>query len=69
MSAFAGALGLRLEKRGLYVLNADGREPGAPDLRRALRLARWTLALAVPLLLAFPLSDRGFRTTGGTACA
>ena len=51
MSAFAGALGLRLEKRGQYVLNARGREATAQDIRRALTLARWTLAIAVPLLL------------------
>ena len=51
MSAFAGALGLRLEKRGQYVLNPGGREPDAQDIWRALRLARWTLALAVPPLL------------------
>ncbi|WP_407571154.1 adenosylcobinamide-phosphate synthase CbiB [Deinococcus altitudinis] len=51
MSAFAGALGLRLEKRGHYALNAEGREPGADDIGRSLRLARWTLALALPLLL------------------
>ena len=51
MSAFAGALGLRLEKRGQYVLNPDGREPDAGDIGRALTLARWTLVLAVlPLL-------------------
>jgi len=51
MSAFAGALGVRLEKRGLYALNPGGRDPQTGDLERALRLARWTLALAVPPLL------------------
>ncbi|WP_407538944.1 adenosylcobinamide-phosphate synthase CbiB [Deinococcus radiomollis] len=51
MSAFAGALGLRLEKRGHYVLNSAGREPGADDIGRALTLARWTLVLAVPIML------------------
>jgi len=51
MSAFAGALGVRLEKRGLYALNPGGRPPNPSDLQRALTLARWTLALAVPLLL------------------
>lgn len=59
MSAFAGALGLRLEKHGQYVLNARGREPGSGDLARAVRLARWTLVLAVPLLL--PSSPSGHR--------
>ena len=51
MSAFAGALGLRLEKHGHYVLNAEGREPDTGDIARALNLARWTLALAIPLML------------------
>ena len=51
MSAFAGALGLKLEKRGHYVLNPAGREPDAADIGRALRLARWTLTLAIPPLL------------------
>lgn len=51
MSAFAGALGLRLEKRGHYVLNAQGREAAAADIGQALTLARWTLALATLLLL------------------
>ena len=50
MSAFAGALGLRLEKRGQYVLNAGGRAAQWWDIGRALTLARWTLALAIPLL-------------------
>ncbi len=51
MSVFAGALGLRLEKRGHYRLNAAGRSPDVSDIRRALRLARWTLALALGVLL------------------
>lgn len=51
MSAFAGALGVRLDKRGVYVLNADGRAPGVADVPRALRLARWTLALTTLALL------------------
>ncbi len=51
MSAFAGALGIRLDKRGVYVLNASGRVPEAADLPRALTLARRTFALATLLLL------------------
>lgn len=51
MSAFAGALGVCLDKRGVYVLNAGGRVPEAADLPRALTLARWTSALATLLLL------------------
>ncbi|WP_216323652.1 adenosylcobinamide-phosphate synthase CbiB [Deinococcus aestuarii] len=58
MSAFAGALGVRLDKRGVYVLNAGGRAPGAADVPRALRLARWTVALATVALL-LPTPRRG----------
>ncbi|WP_051935467.1 adenosylcobinamide-phosphate synthase CbiB [Deinococcus sp. YIM 77859] len=58
MSAFAGALGVRLDKRGVYVLNAGGRPPGAADLARARRLARWTLTLAL-VALVFPGRRRG----------
>lgn len=46
MSAFAGALGVRLDKRGVYVLNAGGREPTAADIWEALRLAQRTFILA-----------------------
>ena len=35
MAAAAGALGLRLEKRGHYILNPGGRVPRARDVRRA----------------------------------
>lgn len=38
MAAIAGALGVRLDKRGVYTLHPEGRDPGAPDLRRALRI-------------------------------
>lgn len=38
MAAMAGALGVRLDKRGAYVLHEEGREPGADDLRRARRI-------------------------------
>ncbi|WP_339097538.1 adenosylcobinamide-phosphate synthase CbiB [Deinococcus sp. VB343] len=56
MSAFAGALGVRLDKRGsdgqaLYVLNAGGREPQAADLKRAQRLAGRTVAFACLALM------------------
>jgi adenosylcobinamide-phosphate synthase (EC 6.3.1.10) len=55
MSAFAGALGVRLDKRGVYVLNAAGAAPGPEHLAPALALARRTLVLAVlVLLLPFP---------------
>ncbi len=63
MSAFAGALGLRLDKRNadggwLYILNPAGRAATAADLPRALTLARRTLALAA-LLLLMPGGRRG----------
>ncbi|WP_243398527.1 adenosylcobinamide-phosphate synthase CbiB [Deinococcus koreensis] len=51
MSAFAGALNVRLEKRGVYVLNAAGRPPAPTDLLRALVLARRTLVLAAACAL------------------
>ncbi|CAM3839330.1 CobD/CbiB family cobalamin biosynthesis protein [Deinococcus frigens] len=51
MSAFAGALGVYLDKRGVYVLNAGGRVPQAADLPRALKLAHRTFALSTLLLL------------------
>lgn len=38
MAAMAGALGVRLDKRGAYVLHAEGREPTADDLARARRI-------------------------------
>ena len=58
MSAFAGALGLRLEKHGQYQLNPGGRAAQPQDIGRALRLARWTLLLAVPLLCLGPAAAR-----------
>ena len=51
MSAFAGALGIQLSKRGVYVLNAGEREPQAGDIRRAIQLFRLTTGLAVGVLL------------------
>lgn len=46
MSAAAGALGVRLEKRGHYLLGAAGRPPTAADVRRAVRLLQGTALLA-----------------------
>ena len=50
MAAMAGALGVRLTKRGAYVLNAGGREPGADDLAHARRIV--ALAGVFAMLLA-----------------
>ncbi len=40
MAAMAGALGVTLTKRGLYVLGPGAREPRAEDIGRAIRVAR-----------------------------
>lgn len=58
MSAFAGALGIRLDKRGVYVLNPGGHEPAAEDVEHALKLARTTLFVAVVALLLGPRRSR-----------
>jgi adenosylcobinamide-phosphate synthase len=59
MAACAGALGLRLEKAGFYVLLEEGREPDTADVPRALRLMQATIALTLAaslLILIFSLS-------------
>ncbi len=56
MSACAGALGVRLEKPGYYVLLDEGREPDTSDVPRAIRFMEATVALtlaAAILLLIF----------------
>jgi adenosylcobinamide-phosphate synthase len=50
MAAMAGALGVRLEKAGHYVLG-DGREPEAPDIGRARRIVRVAAALMLAALV------------------
>jgi len=54
MGALALVLGVRLEKRDVYVLNPAGRDPEPADLRRAL--ARVRLAAVVSYALAALLS-------------
>lgn len=51
MGTMALALGVRLEKPGVYVLNEEGRPPEPADLRHALHLAR-AAALAAAVLHA-----------------
>ncbi|VVB70004.1 Cobalamin biosynthesis protein CbiB [uncultured archaeon] len=47
MAASAGALGIRLEKPGFYVLVEEGREPDTADVPRALRLMQAAIALTL----------------------
>lgn len=49
MGAMALALGVRLSKPGVYVLNAAGRVVLAGDAERALRLAARAIAALVML--------------------
>lgn len=49
MAAMAGALGVRLEKRGTYVLG-DGPDPTPADIRRAQRIVVATAALVLALV-------------------
>ncbi|GAB6148607.1 cobalamin biosynthesis protein [Stetteria hydrogenophila] len=59
MAAMAGALGVRLEKRGHYVINPRGRPPGPGDIARAVRVsvavaAAYTLAVLTLALALHP---------------
>ncbi len=47
MAAAAGALGIRLEKPGVYVVGEGGAEPSTRDLAPALRLVGTAIALTV----------------------
>jgi adenosylcobinamide-phosphate synthase len=47
MSACAGALGIRLDKPGFYVLMDEGREPDTSDVPRAIRFMEATIALTL----------------------
>jgi adenosylcobinamide-phosphate synthase len=47
MSACAGALGIRLDKPGFYVLMDEGREPDTSDVPRAIRFMGATIALTL----------------------
>jgi adenosylcobinamide-phosphate synthase len=49
MATVAHGLGIRLEKRGVYTLNAEGRAPTAADIGSAQHLIVLTLALALGL--------------------
>ncbi|WP_020611219.1 adenosylcobinamide-phosphate synthase CbiB [Sediminispirochaeta bajacaliforniensis] len=58
MGAAAAILGLRLEKRGHYVINSEGRPPEPADIRCCIRLVRKS-ALLFLLLLAGILACTG----------
>ena len=53
MAACAGALGLRLEKPGSYVLLDEGEEPQTSDVPRAVGLLQMTIALTLGSALLF----------------
>jgi adenosylcobinamide-phosphate synthase len=49
MAAMALALGVRLGKPGVYVLNASARDPGPLDTRRAAQLGSLVALSLVPV--------------------
>jgi adenosylcobinamide-phosphate synthase len=49
MSACAGALGIRLEKPGFYVLFEEGKEPDTTDVPRALSYMQAVIALTLAI--------------------
>lgn len=56
MGAFSNIIGVRLEKKGEYILNDDFRYPDVEDVRTALKLhsltsAIFTLVITVPILI------------------
>lgn len=52
MALAAAGLGVRLEKRGVYVLNAPGRAPTASDIGETRKLLRRTVALGLGVYAA-----------------
>ena len=52
MSAFAGALGIRLEKPGFYTLNEDGTQPQTSDIPKAIGLMKAVIGLTLAAALA-----------------
>ncbi len=55
MAAMALALGVRLAKPGVYVLNASGRDPGPLDTRRAAKLGALLVLSLVPVAVGAQL--------------
>ncbi len=56
MAGAAGALGIRLEKRGSYTILHDGREPTTADIPRALRFIGATIVLTLVLATLLPMA-------------
>jgi adenosylcobinamide-phosphate synthase len=55
MSALAGALNVRLEKPGYYVLNANARNPKPHDIVRGVKLTL-TLATLYTVIIAMVIA-------------
>ncbi len=51
MSAMAGALKVKLEKPGYYVLNPNAREPRPDDIRKGIKLALTLAALHIIIVI------------------
>jgi len=51
MAAAAGALGVRLEKEGVYTINGEGSRPRGDDIRLLNRLLHWSLFFSLPPVL------------------
>jgi len=58
MSAMAGALDVRLEKRGRYSLNESGRAPEPLDIARATRIVTAALGVATVVSLGISMVRR-----------
>jgi adenosylcobinamide-phosphate synthase len=58
MSAMAGALNVRLEKTGQYILNARGRAPSAVDIAKAARIVNIALLITAIISLVIDFSRR-----------
>jgi len=56
MATMALALGVRLGKPGVYVLNANGVEPGSAHVGQAIRLAGRVVGWLAALCILAPLS-------------
>jgi len=53
MAAMAGALGVKLEKAGHYVLGVGLRPPNPADITKSIRIMKWVAAVSVLITFAF----------------